>query len=75
LKTDQIYIPDKQAIAFYREKATAEFWDKHWETDQLQAIIRGTTDDGRFVPLVKKYLAKQSVALEGGCGRGACACD
>jgi len=67
MKTIQTYLPDKQAIA--------EFWDKYWEIDRLQAIIRGTKDDGRFVPLVKKYLAKQSVGLEGGCGRGACACD
>lgn len=70
MTTTQIYLPDKQALAFYKQKANAEFWDKHWETDQLQAIIRKTTDDGIFIPLVKKYLPKESVVLEGGCGMG-----
>jgi len=36
MTTIQIYLPDKQALAFYREKATAEFWDKHWKTDTLK---------------------------------------
>lgn len=67
---EKIYLSDKRTLAFYREKATAEFWDKHWKTDQLQIIIRSTKDDGRFVPLVKKYLHKGSVVLEGGCGMG-----
>ena len=46
----QIYLPDKQAIAFYREKATAEFWDKHWSAADLQFILRNSTDDGLFIP-------------------------
>jgi SAM-dependent methyltransferase len=70
MKTSKIYLSDKHALAFYREKATAEFWDKHWETDQLQAIIRKTTDDGLFIPLMKKYLPRESIVLEGGCGMG-----
>jgi SAM-dependent methyltransferase len=66
----QIYISDKNAVAFYREKATAEFWDKHWETDTLKETLRGAKDDGLFVPLVKRYLPGNSVILEGGCGLG-----
>jgi len=68
--TTKTYLPDRHALAFHREKATAEFWDKHWETDKLQEIIRGTKDDGLFVPLVKRYLPAESVVLEGGCGLG-----
>jgi len=66
----KIYLPDKHAVAFYHEKATAEFWDKHWKKDRLQAIVRGTRNDGRFIPLVKKYLPEKSIVLEGGCGMG-----
>jgi len=66
----QIYLPDKQAIAFYRERATAEFWDKHWQTDKLQEILRGAKDDGLFIPVVKRYLPANSIILEGGCGMG-----
>lgn len=66
----KIYLTDVQALAFYKQKATAEFWDKHWQTEQLQTIIRRTTDDKLFIPLVKKYLPKESTVLEGGCGMG-----
>jgi SAM-dependent methyltransferase len=70
MRYQKVYLADKGALAFYREKATAEFWDKHWDTAQLQSIIRRTTDDGNFIPLVKKYLPAKSVVLEGGCGMG-----
>jgi len=70
MTTIQIYLPDKQALAFYREKATAEFWDKHWETDTLKETLRGAKDDGLFVPIVKRYLPANSIVLEGGCGQG-----
>lgn len=70
MKTTQVYIPDKTAVAFYRENAKAEFWDKHWETPHLRSLIIQSIDDNRFVPLVKKYLPKASVVMEGGCGRG-----
>lgn len=66
----KIYLVDKHALAFYREKATAEFWDKHWSTADLQTILRKSRNDKLFIPLVKKYLPKGSVVLEGGCGRG-----
>jgi SAM-dependent methyltransferase len=65
-----IYLSDKHALAFYREKATAEFWDKHWSTANLQTVLRRSRNDGLFIPLVIKYLPKESVVLEGGCGRG-----
>lgn len=70
MTSTQIYLPDKQAIAFYREKATAEFWDKHWSAVDLQTILRNAKDDGLFVPAVKRYLPKESIVLEGGCGMG-----
>ena len=70
MKTTQIYFPDKEAIAFFQEKATAEFWDKHWSTADLQTVLRNSKDDGLFVPAVKRYLPKESVVLEGGCGIG-----
>lgn len=70
MMTTQVYVRDKQAIAFYREKATAEFWDKHWNTMDLRALLINSKDDNLFVPLVKEYLPKSSVILEGGCGTG-----
>lgn len=70
MNTLRIYISDKRALAYYQEKATAEFWDRHWSTTDLQNVLRSSKDDGLFIPLVKKYLPKDSVVLEGGCGMG-----
>lgn len=66
----KIYIADKNCLAFYKQKASAEFWDKHWSAADLQASLRTSKNDGLFIPLVKKYLPKESVVLEGGCGTG-----
>jgi len=70
LKTQKIYVCDKQAIAFFREKATPEFWDKHWSAADLQTVLRNSKDDRLFIPAVKRYLPKESMVLEGGCGMG-----
>lgn len=70
MKTSQIYLSDKQTLAFYREKATSEFWDKHWSLVDLQSVLRTSTNDGLFIPAVKRYLPKDSIVLEGGCGMG-----
>ena len=70
MKTKKIYLSDKQALAFYREKATAEFWDQHWGVLNLQSILQNSKDDGLVIPAVKRLLPKESIILEGGCGMG-----
>lgn len=64
------YLTDRKALAFYKQQATAEFWDKHWNAAGLQSVLRNSTDDGLFIPAVKRYLPKESVVLEGSCGTG-----
>ena len=70
MKTTQTYLPDKHALAFYHEKATPEFWDKHWSAVDLETVLRSSKDDGLFIPVVRRHLPKESVVLEGGCGTG-----
>ncbi len=70
MTASRIYLTDKRALAFYREQATADFWDRHWNTTELQSLTRKPINDRLFIPLVKKYLPKGSIVLEGGCGRG-----
>ena len=65
-----VYLTDKQALAYFKQQASPEFWDKHWETDILKETLRGAKDDGLFVPLVKRYLPRNNIILEGGCGQG-----
>jgi len=64
------YIQDKNILAQFEEKATSEFWDEHWKTEDLKKYITGFKNDNVFIPTVRKYLPKGSVILEGGCGRG-----
>jgi len=64
------YLTDYRALAYFQQAATPEFWDKHWNKVDLQTYLRRSKNDRLFIPLVKKYLPKQSVVLEGGCGRG-----
>ena len=70
--TTRIYLPDKHALTFYHEKATAEFWDKHWQIDDLRRYLQAFTfsNDGLFITAVKHFLPVGSTILEGGCGRG-----
>jgi len=66
------YLEDKKALAYLGEKATVEFWDRHWEVeiDILRKRIFRSTSDNLFVPTVKKHLQPGSTILEGGCGHG-----
>ncbi|MDP6593332.1 MAG: class I SAM-dependent methyltransferase [Candidatus Marinimicrobia bacterium] len=64
------YLTDKQALSYFQEKASPEFWNKHWEIDDLRKHILSITSEEIFLPWVKKYLPPHSRILEGGCGRG-----
>ena len=62
------YIPEKNALAYFKEAATADFWDRHWDTKLLADQIRSCKSDVFFTPYVKKYLPDGGRVLEGGCG-------
>lgn len=66
----QIYVTDKRSLAFYKQEASADFWDKHWSAAEIRSALVNSTDDGLFIPAIMRYLPKESVVLEGGCGRG-----
>ncbi len=66
----RMYLKNKRALAYFSQKASSEFWDTHWNTENLRNYILSHTSDGLFLPLIKKYLPTGSVILEGGCGQG-----
>lgn len=66
----RVYLTDKQTLAYYEKKASADFWDDHWDVGDLRNHILSCTSDGLFIPRVKQYLPPGSTVLEGGCGRG-----
>ena len=66
----RIYLKEKRALAYFNQRATAEYWDAHWQRDDLRRYIWSYTSDGLFIPLIQKYLPAGSTILEGGCGQG-----
>lgn len=66
----RIYLSDKKVLAYYHQKATPDFWDKHWDKTELLLNIKTCTIDPYFIPMVKKFLPTGSLVLEGGCGIG-----
>lgn len=66
----RIYLSDRQALAYFREEATPDFWDVHWVVENLRRVILSCKTDKIFMPRIRKYLPRGSKVLEGGCGRG-----
>lgn len=64
------YDPIQNRLIFTHKQGTSEFWDKHWESEDLRTYIISCKTDAVFVPAVKWYLPAGSTVLEGGCGRG-----
>jgi len=69
-ENNKIYIRDLDALAFYKAPATPDFWDHHWQIEDLRKSILSCTSDSIFIPAVKRHLPLGSTILEGGCGRG-----
>lgn len=66
----KIYLQNKKSLAYFNRKATPEFWDKHWEIENLRHYLTKSKGDSIFTPAVKQYLPQGATVLEGGCGRG-----
>lgn len=65
---ERYYDPSIKALVYYREEATPQFWDDHW---QRYALGKAVKTKSRMVNAVtRKYLHPASRILEGGCGQG-----
>jgi len=63
---------EKNRLVFFNEKATAQYWDRHWESDDFENIVKSGKRNREVLAVTKKFLdppAGQKI-LEGGCGRG-----
>ena len=63
---DVVYWQTADRLVYFDEKATAKFWDSHWQADGEPPVV-GMRHD--VVAVSGKYLARGSRILEGGCGR------
>lgn len=67
----KVFLKDKRALAFFNKKASASFWDAHWNFDDHTAkAIKSVRNDGMFTPYALRYLKPGSKVIEGGCGKG-----
>lgn len=63
--------PEGRKLVFTRERATAEFWDRNWLTEDWKREITKTRNNRYWRRILNKYLPdKNSRILEGGCGCG-----
>lgn len=63
--------PQGKRLIFTREKATPEFWDQHWKTEDWKKQITRTRKSRYWRRILRRYLPdRKSRILEGGCGCG-----
>lgn len=61
-----VYWRKADRLIYFDEKATPQFWDSHWQAEGKPPAVSGRDD---VVVVTRKYLARGSRILEGGCGR------
>ena len=63
--------PEQRTLVFLKEKATPEFWDQKWQTEDWRRKITQSRNSWSWFAILRKYLPnKNSRILEGGCGCG-----
>jgi SAM-dependent methyltransferase len=61
-----VYWQKADRLIYFDEKATAQFWDSHWQAEGKPPAVSARDD---VVAVTRKYLGRGSRILEGGCGR------
>lgn len=61
------YDKSENRLVYVQAAATPDFWDAHWESDQLKKLIR--RGHSFVVNQTRLFLAEGSWILEGGCGQ------
>lgn len=63
--------PERKKLIFLDEKATPDFWDRQWQSDNWQREITSFRKRRYWRGLIKKFIPDyDSTILEGGCGDG-----
>ena len=68
-----VYVRSKTRLALWRRRASAAFWDKTWHCltdDQLRHVLRRTGRLGSLGSFFSRWLPREGVVLEAGCGTG-----
>lgn len=70
---EQAYVCRNGRVAQYRRAANSEHWESVWEQisdDTLRHVLRPTTRLGRSGSYFRRFLPKNGIVLEAGCGTG-----
>lgn len=63
--------PGAKKLICLKEKATSDFWDRQWQTEDWKKRITRSRNSRYWFSILKKYLPdKKARVLEGGCGDG-----
>ena len=66
---ERYYDKTRNRLVYCGYKATAQFWDEHWDVEKLQSTVKGNKNNPFILNYTKKFL-KTGRLLEGGCGMG-----
>ena len=63
------YDKSKKGLLIFKEKATAKFWDEHWDNHDFFSKFKNSKNNQFILDNTRKFLKKGKI-LEGGCGLG-----
>ena len=66
----KLYDRENKRLIVLWQKATPEYWDRHWQTKNLVEKITEGRNNWFVRKFTSKFLKKGSRVLEGGCGIG-----
>jgi len=66
----KFYDEESKRLILLEQKATPEFWNKHWQTDEIRKKVKAGQNNWFIKNLLKKFLKPGAKILEGGCGIG-----
>lgn len=66
----KFYDKENKRLLLFEEKATADFWDEHWQGDDFAKSVRSGKNSRLIKKFTARFLKNNAKVLEGGCGIG-----
>lgn len=66
----EFYDKENKRLLLFEERATADFWDKHWQSNDFAKSVCYGKHSRLIKKITTRFLKKGAKVLEGGCGAG-----
>lgn len=66
----KLYDKENKRLLLFEEKATADFWDRHWQGSALTEMVRYGKNSRLIKKFTARFLKMGAKVLEAGCGDG-----